>query len=235
MRELDGTLNGLIKLALAAAVAAGVALSVFVVVNQMALDRDAADRRAHRPAQHRIDAWRALAPGSALSCLDAGAGDTVEAACEARVFADPQSTAAAVAYVGARLALLAEAAETQPRRSQSVGRHRAAPSNSTATASPPMCWPRATAARRNAAPAFAWLADAAAMKANMKAQAFDQYVSRHASAWNAPARRRAAAQRSQPRRSRRSSPLRQPAGRSRSRCRTNTRCPRPPRSRRSAS
>ena len=33
MSNLDGTLNGLIKLALAAAFAAGVALSVFVVVN----------------------------------------------------------------------------------------------------------------------------------------------------------------------------------------------------------
>jgi hypothetical protein len=33
--------------------------------------------------------------------------------------------------------------------------------------------------------AFAWLLDAAAIKANMKAQAFDQYVSRHAAVWNA--------------------------------------------------
>ena len=40
MANLDGTLNGLIRLAIAGAVAAGAALCVFVVVNQMALDRD---------------------------------------------------------------------------------------------------------------------------------------------------------------------------------------------------
>jgi hypothetical protein len=182
MSKLDGTLNGLMKLALAAVVAAGVALSVFVVVNQLALDRDAADRRAI--VQRNTELTRgAVAPGSALSCLDAGAGDTVETACEARVFADAQSTAAAVAYIGARLALLTEAAETQPaalkvlaatRRAVELDRYGIA---AHVLASRDGC----TAER---CPAFAWLSDASAVKANMKAQAFDQYVSRHAPAWN---------------------------------------------------
>jgi hypothetical protein len=34
--------------------------------------------------------------------------------------------------------------------------------------------------------AFALLADTNVLKSNMKAQAFDQYVSRHTAAWNAP-------------------------------------------------
>lgn len=182
--NVDGTLNGLIKLSLAAAVAAGVALSVFVVVNQMALDRDAADRRAIVQRNTELTAG-AAAPGSALACLDAGAGETVEAACEARVFADPQSTAAAVAYTGARLSLLLEAAETQPAALKSLAASRRAIEldrygiAAHVLASRDGCTPERCAA-------FAFLADANALKANMKAQAFDQYVSRHAAAWAAP-------------------------------------------------
>ena len=51
---------------------------------------------------------RAIAPGSALSCLDELAGETVEAACERAVFATPEGVAAAVSYVAAQLALLAD-------------------------------------------------------------------------------------------------------------------------------
>src|SRR5262249_45446750 len=53
-------------------------------------------------------AARAIAPGSPLACLDAVAGDTVETACEKTVFASPESVAAAVSYMSARLALLAD-------------------------------------------------------------------------------------------------------------------------------
>ena len=56
-------------------------------------------------------ATRAFAPGSALGCLDANAGETVEAACEKAVFASPEATAAAVAYVAAQLSLLGSASE----------------------------------------------------------------------------------------------------------------------------
>src|SRR5262245_2814259 len=56
-------------------------------------------------------ATRAFAPGSALGCLDANAGETVEAACERAVFASPEATAAAVAYVAAQLSLLASVSE----------------------------------------------------------------------------------------------------------------------------
>jgi hypothetical protein len=48
----------------------------------------------------------AIAPGSALSCLDEQAGETVESACEKSVFASPEAVAAAVKYVTAQLALL---------------------------------------------------------------------------------------------------------------------------------
>ena len=48
----------------------------------------------------------AIAPGSALSCLDELAGEAVEAACEKAVFASPEAVAAAVKYVTAQIALL---------------------------------------------------------------------------------------------------------------------------------
>ena len=60
-------------------------------------------------------ATRALAPGSALPCLDAIAGDVVEDACEKAIFASPEATAAAVSYVAAQLSLLASAGDHAPR------------------------------------------------------------------------------------------------------------------------
>lgn len=50
---------------------------------------------------------RAMAPGSALSCLDAVAGSAFQEGCEKALFATPESTAAAVSYVAAQLSLLA--------------------------------------------------------------------------------------------------------------------------------
>ena len=54
---------------------------------------------------------RAMAPGSALACLDAMAGDVVEDACEKALFASPEAAAAAVSYVAAQLSLLASAGD----------------------------------------------------------------------------------------------------------------------------
>jgi len=51
---------------------------------------------------------QAIAPGSALACLNAVEDDTVEAACEQALFARPQALAAALAYVDARISLLAD-------------------------------------------------------------------------------------------------------------------------------
>jgi len=53
---------------------------------------------------------RALAPGSALGCLDAVANPLVESGCEKPLFATPEMVAAALAYVDARFSLLAASA-----------------------------------------------------------------------------------------------------------------------------
>jgi hypothetical protein len=67
-----------------------------------------AERRALEQRATEL-ASRAVASGSALSCLDALAGEAVETACEKQIFASPDSVAAAVSYVSARLSLLADA------------------------------------------------------------------------------------------------------------------------------
>jgi hypothetical protein len=76
------------------------------------LDRSAgrdydADRRALELRAEELTA-HALAPGSALPCLDATAGEDVEAACEKYLFASAASVAVATSYVTARLALLSD-------------------------------------------------------------------------------------------------------------------------------
>jgi hypothetical protein len=48
----------------------------------------------------------AIAPGSALSCLDEIAGEAVETRCEKAVFASPEAVAADINYVMSQLALL---------------------------------------------------------------------------------------------------------------------------------
>lgn len=66
-----------------------------------------ADRRALEMRAEELTA-RALAPSSALACLDAVAGEGVEAACEKALFASPATVASATSYAAARLALLAD-------------------------------------------------------------------------------------------------------------------------------
>jgi hypothetical protein len=69
-------------------------------------DHDAERRTLETRAQELSS--RALAPGSALACLDAVAGDNVDAACEKALFASPAAVAAATSYAAARLELLAD-------------------------------------------------------------------------------------------------------------------------------
>ena len=179
--NVDRTLNGLLKVAIAGAVVASGVLAVTVVLHTMALDRDAADRRSlvQRNAELNIGA---LAPGSTLACLDAGAGEAVENACEKQVFADPQTAARAVAYTAARLALLAEAHATQPSALTSVAAaRRAIELDRYGIAAHVLATRDGCTAEQCAA--FAWLRDTAVIKANLKAQVYDQYVSRYAAAW----------------------------------------------------
>src|SRR6266403_574258 len=98
---------------------ASVSVAILVLILALAgwWARDHFARRDLAAAQRALDArgfelaTRAFMPGSALGCLDAIAGETVEAACEKALFASPEATAAAVSYVAAQLSLLAAAGE----------------------------------------------------------------------------------------------------------------------------
>jgi len=90
-----------------AAAAAGATAWMLLGQQQPASRDHDADRRALEIRAQELTA-HALAPGSPLACLDAVAGDSVDAACEKALFASPATVAAASAYATARLELLSE-------------------------------------------------------------------------------------------------------------------------------
>src|SRR6185503_2317907 len=79
-------------------------------------ERDRADERRALDQRAADLVGRAVAPGSAIACLEATNTETVEGACERAVFASPETVAAATAYISARLTLLADAHEYKSRR-----------------------------------------------------------------------------------------------------------------------
>jgi hypothetical protein len=84
-------------------------LLVYALLERSMRNDQVAERRAIEARAAELTA-RSLASGSALGCLDAVANTLVEDACERPLFASPEAVAAAVAYVDARLSLLAASA-----------------------------------------------------------------------------------------------------------------------------
>ncbi len=163
------------------------ALAALAVMDRLSTSEQAA-RRAALLARDGELTRSALVPGSAFACLDAGAGDAVEDACEKQVFASAQSTAAAVAYMDARLNLLADAAADHGDAAVAA----ALASTRRAVALDRYGIAAHVLATRDGCTAdkcadFALVDDPGALKANLRAQVFDQYVSRYAARWNAPA------------------------------------------------
>jgi hypothetical protein len=179
----NAVLNGLLKLVLPVAIVAAGALAMNAVLDHMTRDQRAAERRAllQRYAELNLSA---IAPGSALSCLDGGAGEAIETACEKAVFASPESTASAVAYTGARLALMADAqARGEPAVADAfAAARRAIELDRYGIVAHVLATRDGCTSERCAA--FALLSDTTALKANLKAQAFDTYVGRYAAAWS---------------------------------------------------
>src|SRR6516162_9285014 len=173
---------------------ASVAVAILVLILALAgwWARDHFARRDLAAAQRALDArgfelaTRAFMPGSALGCLDAIAGETVEAACEKVLFATPEAAAAAVSYVAAQLSLLASARE--------LGRHGE-------TAPGMLALRRALEADRfgvvahvlavrdgctpDQCSAFAWLADTSRLKVNLAERPFDARINTYAASWPA--------------------------------------------------
>ena len=178
--------GGLQRLLPSVAAIVVVALAAIALIDRMALDSQAAERRALLQRHAELDVG-ALAPGSALACLDGGAGEAVENACEQAVFADAQSAASAVAYTGARLALLKDASAFARRGEAGfleafAGTRRALELDRFGLAAHVLATRDGCTAE--ACAAFALLRDTGALKANLRVHAFDAYVARYAAAWN---------------------------------------------------
>jgi hypothetical protein len=146
----------------------------------------AADRRAFDARAAELTA-RAVAPGSALACLDAVASSTIEAACEKALFASPEATAAAIAYVDARFSLFSAGialAARDPSYAPALERLR-----------------RAIEADRYGfvahvlttrgcnsfdCPDLKLLQDPRRILANQKVRSFDAQIAAHGAGWNSP-------------------------------------------------
>jgi hypothetical protein len=101
------------------------------------------------------------------------------------VFGSPQSAAAAVAYMDARLKLLADAAKVvDPTVASTLASSRRAVTlDRFGVAAHVLAIRDGCTAEKCAA--FALVDDTSALKANLSAQVYDQYVSRYVSEWNA--------------------------------------------------
>jgi hypothetical protein len=155
------------------------------VVQERAADRRALDERSAALVAG------AIAPGSALSCLDELAGEAVETACEKAVFASPEAVAAAVSYVTVKLALLADgtryaqrgdpgfAAELVPvRTSLELDRF--------GIVAHVLAQREACTVER--CDALSRLSDSSHVLANLGAHTFDDQVTKYIAMWNSPAR-----------------------------------------------
>jgi hypothetical protein len=136
-------------------------------------------------------AGRAMAPGSPLHCLDALAGQTVEGACEKVLFAAPETVAAAVSYVAAGLALLADGVDFANRSDATYEKSLAGLRQAIETdrfgivAHVLATRDKCTAEQCDA---FALLHDASHVQQNLKDETFENYVAHNADAWPARVR-----------------------------------------------
>jgi hypothetical protein len=184
VRALRRTGNGGIKGALwgGTLILSGVLLTVLLFERPLMRDLGV-ERRAIEARASELLA-RAIAPGSALTCLDAIGSVQVEAACEKALFATPEAVTAALAYVNAQYSLLtasAAFAERDPSYQPAVERLRrgleedrfglVAQVLATRGCNAPDCAD------------FAVLRDSKRIVANMKNHTFAAHVDVHAASW----------------------------------------------------
>ncbi len=150
-------------------------------------DSDAVERRALEARAADLTA-RALVPGSALACLDAVASADVEAACEKTLFATAETVAAAIAYVDARISLLAASRSLAERdadfRPWFERARRAIETDRFGVAAHVLV---TRGCQSGACTDLKVLRDSSRVTANMTARTFDNYVAVHVAAWQAAA------------------------------------------------
>jgi hypothetical protein len=151
------------------------------ILRQRVEEREALNARALQLATV------AMAPGSALACLDAGAGDLVDASCEAAVFGKPENVAAATAYVEARLRLLADSLDYSRRADRSYGNtlvhlRRGIEADRYGFVAHVLATRDGCTA--DACDTFSLLRDPKLVKANIAARTLEKHIARHAARWS---------------------------------------------------
>jgi hypothetical protein len=129
---------------------------------------------------------RAVTPGSALSCLDELAGETIEAACEKAVFASPEAVATAVSYVAAKLALLADRERARHADATFAPLLASLETDRFGIVAHVLAEHHDCTAEK--CEAAAWFNDPSRVLANLREHTFDEQVAKFAAAWNGPAR-----------------------------------------------
>jgi hypothetical protein len=154
---------------------------------RMAQREHAEERHALLTRAQGLAATAAM-PGSALGCLDAMAGDSVEAACERALFATPESVASAAAYTAARIALLSDGLDYALAANTSY--EGALPGLRAALESDRFGFvAQVLTSRYGCSPdncdAFTLFRNTARIATNLKERTYDTYVTRYAASWQA--------------------------------------------------
>jgi hypothetical protein len=162
----------------------GVAVIWALLGSPIAQDHGA-DRRALEMRAQEL-ATRTLAPGSALACLDAVAGENVDAACEKALFASAATVAAATSYAAARLELLSDMAAYVKHGGRDIDGALLPLRHSLETDAYGFL-AHALAVRDGCTgqncKALDVLGDASRVRANLRGQTLDRYLDRYLTAW----------------------------------------------------
>ena len=162
----------------------GVAMIWALLGDPVAQDHGA-DRRALELRAQELTA-RTLAPGSALACLDAVAGENVDAACEKALFASAAAVAAATSYTAARFELLSDMAAYVKHGGRDIDGALLPLRHSLETDAYGFL-AHALAVRDDCTSqnckALDVLADASRVRANLRGQTLDRYLDRYLTAW----------------------------------------------------
>src|SRR5580698_5758012 len=179
--------NGLRTSAARAGVLVGVAMIWALLGNPMAQDHGA-DRRALELRAQELN-LRTLAPGSALACLDAVAGENVDAACEKALFASAATVAVATSYAVARLELVSDMAAYVKHGGRDIDGALLPLRHSLETDAYGFL-AHALAVRDGCTSqnckALDVLGDASRVRANLIGQTLDRYLDRYLTAWAQP-------------------------------------------------
>ena len=131
---------------------------------------------------------RGLTQGSPLSCLAGDVGEAVETACERVVFARPEAAAAAIAYTAARISLIADGLDYAKRSDPAFadtlnGIRRAVELDRFGLAAQVLS--TRDGCTVDTCAFFRMVRDPNALKANIKAHAYETYVARYTASWSA--------------------------------------------------